>query len=138
MTRTLQLPDVRVLLRNLERRLSILERRIREQQGAAFNDETVFSLPEAVAASTSPKAYLRADCRMVNVVASLGTAGSSTTTVQVKKNGSTVVTLTLAASATFTRTRANVGFIEDTDYITVTVSAAGTGAKDLTVQARFA
>lgn len=67
--------------------------------------------------------------------ASLGTAGSTTTTVVVKKNGSTLSTLNLT-SASNTTTTAPSAAVAAGDYLTVDVTAAGTGAKDLVVTVR--
>lgn len=137
MPATLRLPDLRTTLEGLRKRIEVLERRIREQPGAETEDELIFSLPGALVASTSPRGYVRNTSRLVNVVVSLGTAGSSTTTVLVKKNGSTIETITLGSGVNFDRTRTSVSFTADSDYMTVTVSGVGTGAADLTVQARF-
>lgn len=134
---TLQLPDLRRILDDLRRRLEILERRIRAIEPTTTDDEIIFSLSGALTTSTSPKAYLRNTSNLVAVVCSLSTAGSSTTTVQVKKNGSTVVTVSLTSGQTLIKATAGVPFVKDSDALTVTISAAGTSAAGLTVQNRF-
>lgn len=134
---TLLLPELGRILAGLERRLVILERRIRNEPTVPSHSEIMFTLPGSLTGSTSPKAYLRVDSRLVNIVCSLGTAGTSTTTVQVKKNGTTIATVNLTSGATFSRARAAEMFVADTDALTVTISAVGSAAANLSVQARF-
>lgn len=134
---TLLLPEIGRILAGFERRLAIIERRIRTPPTFPTETELIFSLPGVVLVSTSPKAYLRADSRLVNIVCSLGTTGTSTTTVQIKKNGSTIATVTLTSGVGFSRIRAGETFIADSDAVTVNVSGAGTGAAGLIVQLRF-
>lgn len=134
---TLQLPDLRRTLADLERRLQILERRIRASAPDSVDSEIIFSLSGTVIASSSSKAFVRTGGRLVKVVCSLVTAGTTTTTVQIKKNGSTVVTVNLGSGVTLDETIANVEFGKDSDALSITVSAAGSGAAGLTVQTRF-
>lgn len=68
--------------------------------------------------------------------ASLGTVGTSTTTVVVKKNGTTVITLSLT-SGTATITSSATVSLATGDYLTIDVTTAGTGAQNLTVQVRI-
>lgn len=106
--------------------------------GAASRPSVVFSLPGSVAASTSGPWVADAGTTLVSVRALLGTAGSSSTTVVVKVNGTSVGTVTLASGDTSERADINAALVADTDVVTMAVTAAGTGAADLTVIARFA
>ena len=72
--------------------------------------------------------------RITQVDATLDTPGSSTTTVVVKKNGSTVVTLSLT-SGIYHNTALPVDLsLTAFDWLTVETTAAGTGAANLNVQ----
>lgn len=136
MARTLVLPDVVPMVRDLARRVGILERRTIDR-GADTRREIVFTLPGALIGSTSPKYYVRDGGLVTSVLCSLGTAGSTSTTVQIKRDGVVVRTITLAAGVTVARAVPQVPLGADQEALTVTVSAAGTGARDLTVQVRF-
>ena len=95
--------------------------------------DIVFSLPGAVTVSTSPPVTPRDTINAVGLSVTLGTAGSTTTTVELLKNGSTVATVNLGAGATYgTATfTAAVTFTARTDTYAISVTAAGTGAADL-------
>ena len=87
-----------------------------------------------VAVEASPRWQPDKAMRLTQIDATLDTPGSSTTTVVVKKNGSTVATLTLA-SGIYHQTNLPVDVsLSTTDYLTVETTAAGTGAKNLNVQ----
>ncbi len=94
-----------------------------------------FSAPGPVVAIASGRYYPEAAIRINTVLMSLKTAGSTTTTAVLQKNGATVATLSLAASATYVALPVNINFLK-TDYASLEITAAGTGAYDLTVQTR--
>jgi hypothetical protein len=72
--------------------------------------------------------------RITQVDATLDTPGTSTTTVVIKKNGSTVVTLSLT-SGIYHNTALPVDLsLTQFDWLTVETTAAGTGAANLNVQ----
>jgi hypothetical protein len=98
-----------------------------------------FSYAGPVAASTSPRWYAPRALTIVNVFGSLGTDGAGTTTVNVKRNGTTVATLSFASGAhtASDTTITTPGMTADTDYLEVEVTAVGTGAEDLDVQVRY-
>ena len=72
--------------------------------------------------------------RITQVDATLDTPGSSTTTVVVKKNGSTVATLTLNSGRYHQTALLTDVSLTQFDWLTVETTAAGTGAKNLSVQ----
>jgi hypothetical protein len=87
-----------------------------------------------VAVEASPRWSPDKTVRITQVDATLDTPGTSTTTVVVKKNGSTVVTLSLT-SGIYHNTALPVDLsLTQFDWLTVETTAAGTGAKNLNVQ----
>lgn len=100
-----------------------------------------FSLPGNIYVSESGRYYLpNSGGRLAEILVSLRVAGSTTTTIEVRKNGTLItggsVNLVAASNQII-----KMGFDEqaggNTDYWTVAVTAAGTGAKFLTTQLRF-
>lgn len=106
---------------------------------AAEQGEIVFTLPGSVSATASPRWYPPRGISVVKVFGSLTASGASTTTVDIKRNGTTIATLSFG-SGVFTATDTTVttpGLTADTDYLTAEVTAVGTGATNLTVQVRY-
>ena len=134
----LLLPDVRRILDGLERRIGILERRITPAGPAGLgpNDDIIYSFAGGLATGESPRAKLRYGGFLDSVAVALGTAGSTSTTFQVKQNGTVIGTVTVpSSSADYS---AHIGVrVNAEDRISVNVTAVGTGAADLTVAARF-
>lgn len=96
-----------------------------------------FSAVGTVATFTgATRYYVQNAGNIVMSKASLGTAGSTATTIVVKKNGTTVHTDTIAAS-TNVITNTTVVAVAANDYLTIDCTAAGTGAKDLVVMVRI-
>lgn len=87
-----------------------------------------------VAVEASPRWQPEKTMRLCQVDATLDTPGTSTTTVVVKKNGSTVATLTLNSGRYHQTALLTDVSLTSTDYLTVETTAAGTGAKNLNVQ----
>lgn len=100
--------------------------------------EIVFSLSGPVTPSASPPWVRRTDGVLVEVVGLLGTAGSSPTTVVIARNGAPIHTLTIPAGQT---SKVDAGltikYLDTADTLTDQVTAAGTGAANLTVLHRF-
>lgn len=93
----------------------------------------MFGKPLLVGAS-SGRWYATADVSYSGVFASLGTAGTSTTTAVLKKNGTTVATLSFASGANTDDETVAISLTAKTDYLTAEITDAGTGALDLTIQ----
>ena len=83
--------------------------------------------------------YAPFDLTVTSVTPILGTAADDTVTTLVKKNGSTVSTITFAASATTGGVSANTFSMSEGDYLTLDVTAIGTTAKgkDMTTQFKY-
>ena len=68
---------------------------------------------------------------------SLGTAGAATTTVSIKKNGTEIFTLSASAGENLSNTvNTNIPILT-TDYITIDIIAAGSGAADLVLTIKY-
>lgn len=94
-----------------------------------------FSLPGAVALSTSGRWYPPSTLTVGRLFASLTTAGTTATTVAFLRNGVSVTTVTIAAGAlTVAGALSQVFTGPEVDHMQMQVTAAGTGALNLTVQ----
>lgn len=132
-------PDLRRVFTDLQRRVGILERRVGLSSTATntpANNDIIFSYAGALAASESPPVKLRYGGFLATLAVALGTAGSSDTTLEVKRNGATVATVVVpSSSADYSAT---VGArVAGEDRISVEIVTAGTGAADMTAAARF-
>lgn len=126
------------IIRSALARLADLERST--SQGA-FVAEQPFPMgfDGALSAATTPPQRFRKGGSLTMATATLGTAGSSTTTVVIKLNGTTVLTVSLGSGVTRAQARPTspVAFSAGYDVMTVSVTTAGTSAADLTVQPYF-
>jgi len=77
------------------------------------------------------------DSTLVEVYVGLDTAGTTDTVLTVYQNGSSIGTITILAGHTTGSTAFNNDFAANSDKLTVQVTTIGTGAADLTAQARF-
>lgn len=138
MSVSLLTPDLRRILGDLARRIGILERRV-TATGASVgvSHELVFSYAGALTAATSPPTRVWRGGNLTVVAVSLGTAGSTSTVIAVKRNGTTVGTVTVPSSTTIYNGEVSARFAADSDKLTLTISSAGTGAADMTAAARF-
>lgn len=84
--------------------------------------------------SESPRWQPEKTFRLTQVDATLLTPGSSTTTVVVKKNGSTVLTLTLGSGIYHVVSLPTTISYTQSDYMTVATTGIGSGAASLNVQ----
>jgi hypothetical protein len=136
---TLLTPDVRRMLDDLKRRVGILERRVSVSAtatGTPANDDLIFSYAGALAAGESPPAKLRYGGFLATLSVALGTAGSSSTTLQVKRNGTVIATVVVPSSSA--DYGATVGArVSPEDRITVAITTAGTAAANMTAATRF-
>lgn len=141
MTAQTQPPDIGGHIAGLERRIELLERPIRRQATGrpipAEPLEAVFSHAGTPTSAASPRWYPRRTARLYTVVVSLATAGTSNTVVTVYVNGGSQGTVTLASGVNRASAAFNNVLVADTDWLTVAVTTVGTGAKDITVQARL-
>lgn len=138
MSVTLLPPDLRRIFTDLQRRVGILERRVSIAiTTATAGGEIIFSFAGELAASTSPPIRVRQAGIMSVLAVTLGTAGSSSTTILVERNGSTVGTVVVPSSTTVYNAEVGARYAADSDIVTLTIDTAGTGAADMTAAARF-
>lgn len=67
----------------------------------------------------------------------LGTSGSSTTEVELYRNGSVFTSISLASGETHETLTLDETFVPDSDFIQVAFASIGTGAEDINIQMRF-
>lgn len=141
MTDSLNGPGIAARLDRLVRRIEDLERRLRarstERPAAAAPLYAEFAQSASVSVASSPRWYPARTATLEEVVASLDTAGSSNTVVTVYVNGGSQGTITLGSGVNKNSATFNDVLVADTDWLTVGVTTAGTGAAKLTVQARL-
>lgn len=126
-----QAPHILTAISQAEAKILDIQRGVPEPPAAA-NAEIIYSAPGAVTVSQSPAITPKESLTIIGFSATLATAGSSTTTVVLKVNGTTVATVNLAASATYSRVPvANVPVTGRLGIYAVGITAAGTGAQDL-------
>lgn len=136
MSQQLLPPDIRRLVASLETRVSALERRLQFGLSAPSDDEIIFTLPGTLAATESPPVRIRGGAVVSSVAVNLGTAGSTTTTIEVRRDGVAVGAVQLASGVTETKFPLGARFGSDQERLTVAVTTVGTGARNLTVQVR--
>lgn len=132
-------PDLRRIFGDLQRRVGILERRIgvtATATGSPINDDIIFSYAGTLAAAESPPAKIRYAGFLAVLAVALGTAGSTSTTLEVKKNGTVIATVVVPSSSADHGAEIGVRVAAE-DRITVEIVTAGTGAADMTATARF-
>ena len=136
MTTSNQPPNLANELSKLKHRLDILERRLNKPTGQ-FKPEIVFSQDGAVTASGSPAYEFGVAERAYVLVARLVTPGSTDTTVDLLKNGTSVATVTVQADQYRGSEPISTSWAPDSDEFRYEVTSAGSGAQQLTVITRF-
>jgi hypothetical protein len=135
----LLVPDIRRSIGDLARRIGILERRVStavSATGSPANDDIIFSYAGDLAATESPPVKLRYGGFFSTLSIALGTAGSTSTILEVKRNGSTVATITVPSSAADYGAAVGVRTFGE-DRVSIEITTVGTGAADMTASARF-
>ena len=137
MSATLLTPELRRVLGDLALRLGILERRVTGRASSTVDSfEITFSFAGTITATASPPKRVWHGGNLTVLAVALGTAGSTSTVLTVKRNGSVVATITVPSSATAHDGQVFARFADD-DVLVVTVTTAGTGAANMTCDARF-
>lgn len=130
-------PDIRATIRDILKRLDLLERRLARLVSFRLVVDVPFTLAGGVVVSASPSYYFAVPgAQVFEVAVSLGLAGTTSTTVTIMKNGNVIATITLTAGQTFKLTKVVSDFTGNQDRLTVAVTAAGDGAGNLDVQVR--
>ena len=139
MTRPLLPPELEREIENLKIRVTDLENRLR----AALEDrppETIYTLAGSIFQTSSTRWYPRRDEKVIELLVSLVTAGTTDTVVRILKNDAVARTITVptgqGASAPVV-VNAKLELRRNEDDLRVQVLTAGTGAAGLTVQARM-
>jgi hypothetical protein len=131
-------PDLRRILGDLANRIGILERRVTTAATSVDSSHYIgFSYAGVLAASTSPPTRVWRGGNLTVLAVSLGTAGSTSTVIAVKRNGTTVGTVTVPSGAVIYNGEVSARFAADSDLLTLQITTAGTGAADMTAAARF-
>lgn len=141
MTRRLNGPNIKQSQDGIDGRVKDLERQIRrravERPADAPPLEAVFSHPGTPTTAASARWYPPRTATLTEVIVSLATAGTSSTVVTVYIDGGSQGTVTLASGVHAATAEFDDVLQADTDYLTVAATTVGTGASDLTVQARL-
>lgn len=138
MTKALLPPEYAREVGRLKNRVLALEKRLGELERGARDHGLPFVIDGAVFAKESPPWTPRFLTRAVDVIVLLGTAGTSTTSIELRKNGAAVgAGFALGSGEKMKRFSLSSPFTPDVDLLTVAVTAAGTGAEDLDVIVRF-
>lgn len=93
--------------------------------------------PVAVSAVLSPAYEPPNRQTLLGARSRLAEAGSSTTTVTVYKNGSSIGSISWGSGETLSADTFDVGFSADTDLLQVMCTAAGTDAKGISIRFEF-
>lgn len=138
MGESLVAPTLQRALNSLAQRVDALERRVRATATTDTAWEIIFSYAGTLTATESPPALIpRGGVLAVLAVAfKVGSAGSTDTVIDVLRDGTTVATVTVPASDETFNAEVGVSYsVEQT--ISLAVTTAGTGAADMTAEARF-
>lgn len=102
------------------------------------NINYIFSYAGALAsATTSPPIRIKTGGTMVILAVTLGTAGSTNTVLDILKNGVSAATVTITGGTTVHNETVSIAYAADTDLLAIKVTTTGTGAADMTAEARF-
>lgn len=96
--------------------------------------DLTFTLPGPLSQTTSPRFRSRMHYRVDLWIASLDTAGSTTTTLWVLRSGVRTVKIELGSGVNEVEVPRYVLLDKGVDYVQVEIETVGAGAKDLTVQ----
>lgn len=131
-------PDLRKSLGELARRIGILERRVSSSTASTASDsEVIFSYAGALSSAVeSPPVKVRYGGFLSVLAVAFGNAGSSSTTIDVKRNNAVIATVVVGSGVSDYIAEINVR-IDAEDRISLEVTTAGTGAASMTAAARF-
>ena len=139
MTRALLPPELEREVEHLKIRVSDLERRLRRFEEER-PPETIYSLPGEVYATTSNRWYPRSDEKVIELLVSLVTSGTTATVVSILKNDVEVREIEVPAgqgAESPVVVNAAIELQRNADDLRVQVVEGGDGASGLTVQARL-
>lgn len=139
MSVSLLTPDWGRSLAGLVRRVSILERRVSTGSGGTVDTsyEITWSFAGTITATEAPPKRVWKGGSLTVLAVTMKTAGSTATVLTVARNGTVVATITVPSGTTTFNGEVSARFAPD-DIMTLTVTTAGTGAANMTADARFA
>lgn len=130
----LRRPDPMTEIKRLERQVRELRRKVTPQEQDAEERSFPLGVGGTVIVTTTPPEYPPFTATVVGVRVSLGTAGTTTTTARILKNGTAVTDSSVSLTSGETdsgRLYFPMGWVKNTDYLELEVTAAGTGAANL-------
>lgn len=130
----IQRPDQVKAVASMHTRLRDMERATSPATRPVEEERAVFSYPDALVVGISPKYPVRRGGQLVQVSVDLVTAGSTSTTLKVYRNGAQIgSTITVLAGVTELSPYLGELRIAANDRLQTEVVTAGTGAADLTL-----
>ena len=133
----MQQPTLQRALAALDRRLGLLERRVRQTSTTDTPQEIIFSYAGPLSATVSPPARVRRGGILSVLAVTMGTAGSTDTVIDILRNGTTVATVTVPSSTESYNAQVMARYTADGDTLALEITSVGTGAADMTAEARF-
>lgn len=137
MTRTYTPPDFRRMIDNLRQRVERLERRQRTTAETDSSHEIIFSYAGPLTATESPPVRVRRGGSLSVLAVTMATAGSTGTVIDVLRNGAVAATVTVPASTETYNAAVGARFVADIDVLSLEITSVGTGAAEMTAEARF-
>lgn len=136
MSGSLTRPDWAAAIKDLGRRVGMLERRTTPAQNPDRSFEITFSFAGALTVTASPPKRLWKPGTLTAIAVALTTAGSTATVIDVERWGTVVATVTVPAGAGSHDEALSVRFTAN-DRLRLLVTTAGTDAAEMTCDARF-
>lgn len=136
MSGTLTRPDWAAALKDLARRVGNLERRTTPAQNTDRSFEITFSFAGALTVAASPPKRLWKPGTLTTLAVALTTAGSTATVIDVERWGFVIATITVPSGADEYDAALSNRFAAN-DRLRILVTTAGTGAAEMTCDARF-
>lgn len=131
-------PDVLDQLVALEARVANLERRINFDNADRVKKEIVFTYPGTLSTGVeSPPIRTRYSHTLISVNFVLGTAGTTSTTIEVKRAGGVLRTVIIPANVRHHLAVIDADIGKDQEDLSLKIVTAGTNAADMTAQCRF-
>lgn len=135
MSQALSRPSIMGDIAGLDRRVGNLERRT-TPAGAQQPVTIMFSYAGPLTATVSPPTRVQSRGTLTELAVTLGTAGSTDTLIVVGKNGTDAAIITVPAGATTFDAPVGV-YYGASDILVVAIASPGTGAANMTAEARF-
>lgn len=136
MSGSLTRPDWPADIKDLSRRVGILERRVSPAATADTSFEITFSFAGAITAIASPPKRVWKSGNLGLLAVTMTTAGSTDTIIDIERNGTVVATVTVPAGAEDYDGPVSARFAAN-DRLRLLITTAGAGAAEMTCDARF-